>query len=130
MKTEAQIDSAPSEACSYVLACPCPEGYGSGDYAPRTRFPELREIAGESGDNAIHGSLRDIFLAAGLDAGRYGSQQWNPLGQWIAPGMRVLIKPNWVKHETGENETPDLNIPEGSRIERSSLLGPLRVSFR
>jgi uncharacterized protein (DUF362 family) len=102
MKTEAQIDSAPSEACSYVLACPCPEGYGSGDYAPRTRFPELREIAGESGDNAIHGSLRDIFLAAGLDAGRYGSQQWNPLGQWIAPGMRVLIKPNWVKHETGD----------------------------
>lgn len=26
----------------------------------------------------------------------------NPLGRWIRPGMRVLVKPNWVKHESGE----------------------------
>jgi uncharacterized protein (DUF362 family) len=85
-----------------VLACKCPEGYGNGTYGPRALFPELRGIATDVGDNAIHGGLRDIFLAAGLDADRYGSEEWNPLGTWIAPGMRVLVKPNWVKHEAGD----------------------------
>jgi len=26
----------------------------------------------------------------------------NPLGRWIRPGMTVVIKPNWVKHEFGD----------------------------
>ena len=39
-------------------------------------------------------SLRDLFCFLGLDAS-------NPLGRWIKPGMTVVIKPNWVKHEFG-----------------------------
>lgn len=42
-------------------------------------------------------SVRDLFHFLGLDAA-------NPLGRWIRPGMTVAIKPNWVKHEFGDNE--------------------------
>ncbi len=42
-------------------------------------------------------SLHGLFRLLGLD-------QANPLGRWIHPGMTVLIKPNWVKHEFGDTE--------------------------
>ena len=43
---------------------------------------------------AVADSVRDLFGYLGLDAG-------NPLGRWIRPGMTVVVKPNWVKHEFG-----------------------------
>jgi len=46
-------------------------------------------------------SVRDLFHFLGLDAA-------NPLGRWIRPGMTVAIKPNWVKHEFGDNENRDV----------------------
>ena len=44
--------------------------------------------------DAVANSMRDLFHSLCLDAA-------NPLGQWIKPGMTVVIKPNWVKHEFG-----------------------------
>ena len=38
--------------------------------------------------------VRAMFQSFGLDAA-------NPLGRWIQPGMTVVVKPNWVKHEFG-----------------------------
>lgn len=32
----------------------------------------------------------------GLDRGRIGEKEWNPFGDFIMPGMTVLIKPNLV----------------------------------
>jgi uncharacterized protein (DUF362 family) len=46
---------------------------------------------------SLAASMRGLFEFLGLDAD-------NPLGQWIRPGMTVVIKPNWVKHEFGDNE--------------------------
>ena len=48
-------------------------------------------------------ALRELFLAWGLDARRAGTPDWNPLGEFISPGTRVVLKPNWVLHE---NEAP------------------------
>ena len=45
--------------------------------------------------DTVAASVRDLFRSLDLDAG-------NPLGRWIRPGMRVVIKPNWVKHESGD----------------------------
>jgi len=42
-------------------------------------------------------SVRELWAFLGLD-------KRNPLGRWIRPGMTVVIKPNWVKHEFGETE--------------------------
>ena len=44
--------------------------------------------------STVAASVRDLFRFLGLDAA-------NPLGRWIQPGMTVVVKPNWVKHEFG-----------------------------
>lgn len=46
-------------------------------------------------------SIRELFRFLGLDTE-------NPLRQWIQPGMTVVIKPNWVKHEFGSNVGRDV----------------------
>lgn len=38
-----------------------------------------------------HPAVEMLFADAGLDPE-------NPFAQWIQPGMRVLVKPNWVRH--------------------------------
>jgi uncharacterized protein (DUF362 family) len=45
----------------------------------------------EAGLVGPHPGLPKLFRAAGLDPE-------NPFGDWIKPGMRVLVKPNWVRH--------------------------------
>jgi uncharacterized protein (DUF362 family) len=44
--------------------------------------------------DTVADSVRGLFDALGLAAA-------NPLGRWIRPGMTVVVKPNWVKHEFG-----------------------------
>jgi uncharacterized protein (DUF362 family) len=44
--------------------------------------------------STVENSVRELFRFLGLDAA-------NPLGRWIRPGMTVVVKPNWVKHEFG-----------------------------
>lgn len=40
--------------------------------------------------------LHRLFKDAGLDSAHYGSAKWNPLGDIIGDGQKVLLKPNWV----------------------------------
>jgi uncharacterized protein (DUF362 family) len=47
--------------------------------------------------STVEANVRDLFRSLGLDAA-------NPLGRWIRPGMTVVVKPNWVKHEYGDTE--------------------------
>jgi len=42
----------------------------------------------------VAASVRDLFGSLGL----YPA---NSIGRWIQPGMTVVVKPNWVKHEFG-----------------------------
>jgi uncharacterized protein (DUF362 family) len=59
-----------------------------------------------------HSGLATLFANAGLDPG-------NPFSQWIQPGMRVLIKPNWVRHAA-----EDWSVLE-ALITHPSLLRPV-----
>jgi uncharacterized protein (DUF362 family) len=43
--------------------------------------------------------LRECFRNLGYDAERFGSPDWNPLGELIPRGGRVVLKPNFVMHE-------------------------------
>ena len=49
--------------------------------------------------NAVYAGVRETLRLAGLDAENYGTAAWNPLGAYIEPGMRILVKPNLVMHE-------------------------------
>jgi uncharacterized protein (DUF362 family) len=77
---------------SYPANCP---------YDPPAAFPEYPfGSAGVSRgqDNQVYSTVRDTLRLAGLDEARFGGSAWNPLGDLVAPGGTVLIKPNWVRH--------------------------------
>ena len=44
-------------------------------------------------------ALRNLWMNMGLDATNFGAANWNPLADLIGSNKRVLIKPNWVRHE-------------------------------
>ncbi len=56
-----------------------------------------QDIAQE--ENHVYQMVRDGLQMCGLDTVHYGTADWNPLGEFIKPGERVLIKPNLVLHE-------------------------------
>lgn len=69
--------------------------------------------AGSTADVALH----RLFQTWGLDAGRYGSADWNPLAELIPAGARVVIKPNWVFHKNQSGAGLDCLLTHTSVIE-------------
>lgn len=87
----------PRTVCAYhdpAAAYPAHAPYPPGEAYPEYGFGETR---GEP--NGAYAAVRACFHAAGLDAGRFGTAEWNPLGGLIAPGETVLLKPNMVKEK-------------------------------
>ena len=72
--------------------------YPGPPFSPGEPYPEYRLGPLGASPNVVYAGVRECFRLLGLDASRYGSREWNPLGEWIRPGMRVLIKPNLVRH--------------------------------
>lgn len=68
-------------------------------FSPGRAWPEYRRIslASDQHFNRVYETVRETFRLLGLDAGRFGSPEWNPLGRWIQPGNTVVIKPNFVR---------------------------------
>ncbi len=60
-------------------------------------YPYKQDIAQE--ENHVYQMVRDGLHMCGFDTAHYGTSDWNPLGEFIKPGERVLIKPNLVLHE-------------------------------
>ncbi|MCC6292980.1 MAG: DUF362 domain-containing protein [Bryobacterales bacterium] len=72
--------------------------YPAAPFSPGEAYPEyrLRELGPAA--NPVYAAVREAFRLLGLDSQAYGAADWNPLGGWIKPGMRVLLKPNLVRH--------------------------------
>lgn len=74
-------------------------------FRPGINYPEYQfeEIASE--DNGVYEAVREALRLMCLDLEHYGTPEWNPLGEFISPGMNILIKPNLVmdynKNEEG-----------------------------
>lgn len=66
-------------------------------YGPHPPEPAAELPRGVADDVALV-TLRRLLCEAGLDRDRFGQRSWNPLGDVIAPGSRVVVKPNWVLH--------------------------------
>ena len=64
-------------------------GYGCCDEI----FPELPDVALPSTALML---LRTLLKNASFDLENYGKPNWNPLGDIIKKGDKVLLKPNWV----------------------------------
>ncbi len=72
--------------------------YPAAPFSPAVRYPEYRGTDISPVPNPVYEGVRDLFISLGLDRARLGSKHWNPLGNIICPGDRVLIKPNLVRH--------------------------------
>ena len=77
-------------------------------WGPGKAWPELERLLGEHAAagpaNPAYAGVRAALLALGLDAGSFGSSDWNPLGALVRRGGRVVLKPNLIRHW---NPAPD-----------------------
>lgn len=73
-------------------------------FHPPEVYPEY-PFADTCSSNRCYSGVRELFFKLGLDRERYGTPEWNPLGDVIKPSSSVVIKPNFVTD----------NIPEKSR---------------
>jgi uncharacterized protein (DUF362 family) len=70
-------------------------------YGPGELHPELRNLlASESSGptNPVYSAVRRALAALGLDREAFGSGAWNPLGELVEEGQRVVLKPNFIRH--------------------------------
>jgi len=73
-------------------------------YDPPERYPELPVDQWHlDPGNTVYPAVREAFVLLGLDAAHRGTPAWNPLGDLIRPGDRVLVKPNMVRHFHGDD---------------------------
>jgi uncharacterized protein (DUF362 family) len=95
-----------------------------GDLAQRVAIvhrPGLRyeSVAPFAPPNPVYEAIESLFGGLGLDRGRTGTPEWNPLGDLIAAGDHVIVKPNFVSSK---------NLNEkivGEKLEASSTHGSL-----
>lgn len=66
---------------------------------------------------AIRNLVERLFMEAGLDSANCHSERWNPLGVFIEPGDRVLVKPNWVHHNNGSGAGLECLITNATLVE-------------
>lgn len=69
---------------------------------PGAEYPELAKAFGATTKggpfNSAYAAVRGALHALGLDADRFGTAEWNPLGALVAPGRRIVLKPNFIRH--------------------------------
>lgn len=70
------------------------DAFGPGEELPE-RLPCTVQLGRR---NQIYHAVRQLFIDADLDRDRLGTESWNPLGRWIAPGQKVFILCNFVQH--------------------------------
>ncbi len=91
-------------------------------WGPGKSYPEIDRLLGEGSDsgpfNDVYASVRAALFALGLDAKNFGTADWNPVGALVAPGGRIVLKPNWIRHwnpaEAAGGGTVDSVITHGS----------------
>ena len=70
-------------------------------FGPGKPFPELEPLLGSDTAgpaNHVYETVRSALHALGLDAARYGTPDWNPLGALARRGARIVLKPNFIRH--------------------------------
>ena len=68
-------------------------------FSPGVVYPEYPFGRGTCGaaDNGVYDTVREGLRLLGLDAARFGTPEWNPLGEIVRPGDTVVLKPNLVR---------------------------------
>lgn len=68
-------------------------------FLPNEAYPELHNKVNMWEErNVIYKLLRQLMYNLGMDIEHFQTPDWNPLGEIIQPGQKVLLKPNLVRH--------------------------------
>lgn len=99
--------SAPRPVDVSVLRRPGTRYPAGGDgFSPGVAYPEYRHGGASARPNEVYALVRDTLAQAGLDRERFGTPEWNPLGELVPPGAKVFVLCNFVYHrrpdESGE----------------------------
>jgi uncharacterized protein (DUF362 family) len=88
---------------------------GRQPFDPPEAYPEITPKPPHLDvQNRIYPAVRDALFHLGLDAKRFGTASWNPFGEIVRPGDRVVVKPNMVRHFHGDGLTTESLITHGS----------------
>ncbi len=79
-------------------------------FNPPCRYPELTCSSFDE-ENDVYEGVRDLLRCLGLDKEHFGTEAWNPFGDFVRPGMTVFVKPNTVTH-----------LHEGGKDIRSAII--------
>ena len=71
----------------------------SAPYSPDEAFPEFPALAVGRVPNPVFALVRNALRNLGLDAARFGTPEWNPIGELVKPCGKIVVKPNWVMHK-------------------------------
>lgn len=86
-------------------------------FHPDRPYPEYPfDPAVLSSRNDAYRMVRDTLCELGLDAARFNTPEWNPFGDFIKPGARVVIKPNLVQDRHYRGGDINCLITHGSVI--------------
>ncbi|SEO72496.1 DUF362 domain-containing protein [Propionispora vibrioides] len=85
-------------------------------FNPPEIFPEFEKKSMIDTSNLIYAHVRECIKNLQLDRENFGSDVWNPFGDFIKPGNVVLIKPNLVLHYNGNSENIQAVVTHGSVI--------------
>jgi uncharacterized protein (DUF362 family) len=89
----------------------------SPPWGPGKAHPELAVwLPAETGPpNHVYAAVRGALRALGLDEARFGTPEWNPLGDLVPRGGRIVLKPNFIRHwNPTAGATVDSVITHGS----------------
>lgn len=110
-----------SDARVAITRDPGLDGYPSHPpFSPAILYPEYPfdpQTLDRSGDpraGRVYERVREALRLLDLDPAHRDTPAWNPLGEFIRPGDRVVIKPNFVMHQHGWNWDTHSVITHGS----------------
>ncbi|MCA1560503.1 MAG: DUF362 domain-containing protein [Acidobacteria bacterium] len=87
------------------------------DYSTVLNPKPAPELPGGVTPSVAHIAVRELLRRCGFDSAAYGTERWNPLGDLIRPGSRVVLKPNWVLHYNKSGEGMNCLVTHTSVVE-------------
>nr|HDM59201.1 DUF362 domain-containing protein [Bacillota bacterium] len=79
----------------------------SPPFNPPLQYPEypFKGKGGLDETNHVYTAVRETLHLLGLDEAHYNQPDWNPLGEIVRPGDRVVISPNFIMDYHVNSET-------------------------
>lgn len=98
--------------------------YPKAPFHPSKKYGEFARFSlftiDVDAENQVYGAVREALMGLELDKEQQGTEFWNPMKELIAPGERVVIKPNLVRHTHPLGEEGVLSM-----ITHASVLRPI-----